>query len=89
MEDDRSRLKPSLGRLYGLNTLGAVVGTALAGFFLIEYVGVRASLWFTAATNLAIGGFALWLGRALWSTDPGREPGEHRTSPRDLLGPSR
>ena len=85
MEGDRSRLKPSLGRLYGLNTLGAVVGTALAGFFLIEYVGVRASLWFTAATNLAIGGLALWFGRAQWSTDPGREPGEQQNSPRDLL----
>src|SRR3989441_1841159 len=41
---DRAELQRSLGLLYGLNTLGAVVGTALAGFFLIEYVGVRASL---------------------------------------------
>src|SRR5881394_1924632 len=45
MGDDRGLLKPSLGRLYGLNTLGAMIGTALAGFFLIEFVGVRASLW--------------------------------------------
>src|SRR3989442_6514104 len=33
---DRAALQPTLGRLYGLNTLGAVLGTALAGFVLIE-----------------------------------------------------
>jgi len=58
---DRSRLRPSLGRLYGLNTLGACVGTALAGFVLIEHVGIRASLWGTALLNLAIGVIALRL----------------------------
>ncbi len=87
MGEDRARLRPSLGRLYGLNTLGAVAGTALAGFFLIEYVGVRASLWLTAAINLAIGAVALWLGKSPSPTNPppGREPGEHQSSPRDLV----
>jgi len=85
MGEDRARLRPSLGRLYGLNTLGAVAGTALAGFFLIEYVGVQASLWLTAAINLAIGGTALWLGRDQVSTDPGRQPGVHQNPPRDLV----
>ncbi|PYO94523.1 MAG: hypothetical protein DMD62_05345 [Gemmatimonadetes bacterium] len=60
--ENRELLKPSLGRLYGLNTLGAMTGTALAGFFLIEFVGVRASLWATAALNLAIGVAAIRLG---------------------------
>ncbi len=79
---DRAELQRSLGLLYGLNTLGAVVGTALAGFFLIEYVGVRASLLATATVNLALGGIALWLSgsRADAPTaaalDPGREPRE-------------
>jgi spermidine synthase len=80
MGTDRADLKRSLGRLYGLNTLGAVVGVALAGFWLIEHVGIRASLWGTAAVNLAIGFAALRLpdpaadpGRA---TDPGRKPGD-------------
>ena len=41
MGEDRGLLKPSLGRLYGLNTLGAMTGTALAGFFLIEFVHLR------------------------------------------------
>ena len=83
---DRAELQRSLGLLYGLNTLGAVVGTALAGFFLIEYVGVRASLWATATINLALGWIALWLSgpRADAPTtaqvDPGHEPAE-RPSP--------
>ena len=63
MGTDRGELKRSLGLLYGLNTLGAVVGTALAGFFLIELVGIRASLWGTAAVNLALGAGALALAR--------------------------
>src|SRR3989442_3179352 len=63
MGEDRGLLKPSLGRLDGLNTLVAMTGTALAGFFLIEFVGVRASLWATGALNLAIGAVAISLGR--------------------------
>lgn len=76
MGDDRSQLKTSLGWLYGLNTLGAVTGTALAGFVLIEYVGVRASLWATAAINLAIGAVAIWLGRSrpVFSATPAPVP---------------
>src|SRR5438045_736588 len=78
---DRAELQHSLGRLYGLNTLGAVVGTALAGFFLIEWVGIRASLWGTAVVNLCIGVVALRLpdpqtGAQGVATDLGREPGE-------------
>ncbi|HEV2671138.1 MAG TPA: fused MFS/spermidine synthase [Gemmatimonadales bacterium] len=75
MGDDRDLLKPSLGRLYGLNTLGAVTGTALAGFFLVEFVGVRASLWATAALNLAIGVAAIRLGREPGISDSGRQRG--------------
>ncbi len=79
--DNRELLKPSLGRLYGLNTLGAMTGTALAGFFLIEFVGVRASLWATAAVNLAIGVAAIRLGRETGFSDPGREPGVQEPGP--------
>ncbi len=58
---DRGRLRASLGRLYGLNTLGACAGTALAGFFVIEFVGIRAGLLGTAVVNLVIGFIALRL----------------------------
>jgi len=79
--DDRSLLKPSLGRLYGLNTLGAMTGTALAGFFLIEFVGVKFSLWATAAINLAIGIVAIKLGQE--RSPPVNE--QIATSPSDQL----
>src|SRR5438445_6250927 len=62
---DRAALQPTLGRLYGLNTLGAVLGTALAGFVLIEHVGIRASLWGTALVNFAIGAAAIALAKQL------------------------
>src|SRR5207244_764473 len=62
---ERDRLQTSLGRLYALNTLGAVVGAALAGFFLIERVGTRPSLYATAALNLTLGAAALALARPL------------------------
>src|SRR5881396_2031627 len=78
--EDRSLLKPSLGRLYGLNTLGAMVGTALAGFFLIEFVGVKFSLWATAAINLAIGAAAIGLGHARSLSDPGHQPRDEQIS---------
>src|SRR5437764_9732278 len=71
---ERDRLQTSLGRLYALNTLGAVVGTALAGFFLIERVGIHASLYATAALNLTLGAAALALARPL-------QPGPAAPSP--------
>ena len=72
--ENRELLKPSLGRLYGLNTLGAMTGTALAGFFLIEFVGVRASLWATAALNLAIGVAAIRVGSRQYGLDKASRP---------------
>src|SRR5256885_2575985 len=78
---DRAALKRWLGRLYGLNTLGAVIGAGLAGFVLIEHVGIRASLWVTAAVNLGLGAAAIALARPLpeipATSDRGRQPGEH------------
>ncbi|MGH7701315.1 MAG: fused MFS/spermidine synthase, partial [Gemmatimonadales bacterium] len=74
---ERGALRAQLGKLYGLNTLGAVVGTAAAGFFLIEYVGIRASLWLTAAVNVALGAGAIALARPLapvTSAVPDRSP---------------
>lgn len=71
---DRGLLRASLGRLYGVNTLGAVLGTGLAGFFLIEHVGIRLSLIGTAAVSIAIGVTALRLPGPGGLPDPGRKP---------------
>ncbi|HEY5658282.1 MAG TPA: fused MFS/spermidine synthase [Myxococcota bacterium] len=43
-----------LGRIYGLNTLGAAAGALAAGFALIEWLGVRGAVGLAVATNAAI-----------------------------------
>ncbi|MBN1806438.1 MAG: fused MFS/spermidine synthase [Sedimentisphaerales bacterium] len=50
-----------VGRLYAINTLGAVVGCFLAGFVLIRFFGVMNTLYAAAALNLivALGGWIL------------------------------
>ncbi len=73
---ERDKLRPSLGRLYGVNTLGAVLGTALAGFVLIEHVGIRVSLIGTAIVSIAIGFAAIGMPDPDSLTNPGRKPGE-------------
>lgn len=54
-----------VGWLYGLNTLGAVLGTLLAGFFLIASIGVNQTIWVAAVISIAVGLVALWLSRIL------------------------
>jgi len=44
-----------LSFLYGFNTLGAVAGTAAAGFYLLRVYGVSTSLHIAIATNILIG----------------------------------
>ncbi len=50
-----------LGMIYGLNTLGAALGSVAAGFILIEAVGNQASTWIANLCNLLIAATALWL----------------------------
>lgn len=45
----------SVGRLYGTNTLGAVLGVALAGYWLIPTCGLLRTTLFAAAANILIG----------------------------------
>lgn len=53
----------ALGRLYGVNTLGAVAGTLLAEFALVPWLGLRGSGMFAAACNLGAAGIALHVAR--------------------------
>ncbi|MDB4995008.1 MAG: conserved hypothetical rane protein, partial [Myxococcaceae bacterium] len=62
-----------VGRLYTLNTLGAVVGTLLAGFVLVERLGVRKTTWFAVLLNLVVGVAAMVLSRRT-ITDDEAEP---------------
>ena len=70
---DRSdELRRELALFYGLNTLGGVLGCLGAGYLLIEFWGLRASLLATGAVNLALGAAVLGLARL-----PAPESGAH------------
>ncbi len=51
----------SVGNLYAANTLGAVLGTFAAGFFLIEKLGVRETIYAAAGINFLIAFVIFWL----------------------------
>ncbi len=59
--DDPKRIGGKVGTLYAINTFGAVAGTFLAGFVLVPHLGVRQTLWVTAAINGLLGLTAMWL----------------------------
>ena len=58
-----------LGELYAANTIGAMVVTLLAGFVLIELVGLHLTSYLAVALNLAAGLGALLLSRR-WESGP-------------------
>ena len=59
---DRSEnLRGELALFYGLNTVGGVAGCLVAGYLLMEFVGLRTSLLATGGVNLALGAAALVL----------------------------
>jgi predicted membrane-bound spermidine synthase len=50
-------------RFYSINSLGAVCGAGIAGFWLIERLGLRATMDFSALVNVIIGLTAIAIGR--------------------------
>lgn len=56
----------SAGSLYAVNTLGAVVGCVLAGFWLIEHIGLSGTLRVGAVMNIVCG-----IGAFLLAAEPG------------------
>ena len=57
------RVGRDVGRLYLVNTAGAVLGCLLTGIFLIRLLGLQESIFLGAALNLLVAGGALWLAR--------------------------
>lgn len=53
------------GYFYAANTLGALIGTFLAGFILLPLIGIQASTLVTASANGLIGVTAILIGVAL------------------------
>lgn len=78
------------GLVYGFNTLGAVLGTTLAGFFFLPSLGIRHSLLLAAAVDAVVGLGCVVLGRrplaeVATAHDPSfpvREGGEAATAAR-------
>jgi spermidine synthase len=65
-----AEISRTVGTLYAVNTFGAVVGVALAGYVLLPEWGNRTVLWGTAVANVVIGGLAIAYG---WSRTSGRD----------------
>jgi spermidine synthase len=65
---------PRIARLYGLNTLGAVVGTVAGGYMLIEFLGLRGTTLVAVVLNLGAGLGALLIARTLPKTEEARSP---------------
>src|SRR6266446_784156 len=61
-----SRVGRLVGGLYAVNTGGAVLGAAMAGYVLLPWLGNRATIETAAALNLAVGAVALIYSRG-WS----------------------
>lgn len=60
-----SRAGQRISLLYAANTTGAIIGTLLAGYYLIGGVGIRNSLLLAAAINIAAGLAAIALSLVL------------------------
>ena len=45
----------SVGKVYASNTIGTIIGSFLAGFVLIPWIGVQNTIFFAVALNLLIG----------------------------------
>jgi len=50
------------GLVYGINTVGAVIGTVAAGFVLLPLLGIQRSLYIAAAADLIVGIVAVVVG---------------------------
>ncbi|MFI5253443.1 MAG: fused MFS/spermidine synthase [Bacteroidota bacterium] len=60
--------------LYYINSLGAVLGAALAGFFLIRLFSIDGALGIAAALNIGIGTTALLVSKKIQPRSTQREP---------------
>jgi spermidine synthase len=70
----RDSMGLSVGTLYGLNTFGAVVGTAGTGFLLIPVLGVQKSIYLAAAMNILLGVASILLSRRKAAERPPDQP---------------
>jgi spermidine synthase len=58
--EGRLASEQALGRLYAMNTMGAIIGSLAAGFVLIPELGVRSTLVLAASSSAGLG-LILWM----------------------------
>ncbi|HEY3055085.1 MAG TPA: fused MFS/spermidine synthase, partial [Thermoanaerobaculia bacterium] len=63
VESDDDRGRRNLALLYGTNTLGAVTGTLLSTFYMLEHFGNRRTLWCGVAVNVIVGAIAIMIAK--------------------------
>jgi spermidine synthase len=88
------RTDPDVGeriaRLYGLNTLGAVLGSVISGYALIELLGLLGTTYVAVALNLCAGGGAVLISRTRPRTAGNLAAGEQSApAPKELRPPLR
>ncbi len=54
-----------VGLLYSINTLGAVTGTVLAGYWVVPVLGIRATILMGVVVNVGLGGLVIVFDRHL------------------------
>ncbi|HYV45801.1 MAG TPA: fused MFS/spermidine synthase, partial [Myxococcaceae bacterium] len=81
VEEDEDARRAGVGLLYGLNTLGAVGGTALSTFWLLETLGNRGTLFAATAVGAGIGLVARRMGRFNAPAKARKEKGSKAEAP--------
>ncbi len=60
-----AKLGRNIGALYAVNTFGAVIGSFVTGFFLLEFIGVSSSVYLAAAVSVMVGLLAIGIGKGI------------------------
>jgi len=81
--DDPHRRRLAL--LYGCNTMGAVCGTLLSTFVMLEHFGTRRTLWIACLVNLLIAIAARSLSRRIPDAETVHAPEEAPAAPAPLV----
>ena len=74
------RLGRGLGTLYAVNTLGAVLGSFLAGFVLVASFGTQGSVAIAVAINVVVG-LVVWMLERSTTSEPATESDEVQLRP--------
>jgi len=83
-------LARKVGWLYAINTFGGTAGTLAAGFFALEHLGIRGTIWLGAAFNLLVAAAAFVMSSRIGESTLQAKPPSEKPTPhndRDLMLP--